>query len=185
MRIIIFGPPGAGKGTQAERIKNEYDIPHLSTGKIFRSAIKKQNELGKKIKSLMDDGELVPDETVVKLVRSELQKTAYTDGYVLDGFPRTTDQASAYDNFLDERNELLNAFILLKVPEQVLLDRILNRGHGRSDDKEEKVKKRLRIFQEETLPVLKHYQQKGVAKEIDGTGSIDDVFGKIRSVLEE
>src|SRR5690625_3401853 len=139
MRIIIFGPPGAGKGTQAEQLKNKYSIPHLSTGEIFRNAIKNETELGRRVKVMLDNGELVPDETVVKLIREELEKPAYENGYILDGFPRTKTQAQKYDDFLKERNESLTALILLKVPEQILIERILTRGEGRSDDTEEKI----------------------------------------------
>lgn len=184
MRIIIFGPPGAGKGTQAEQIKNKYNIPHLSTGEIFRNAIKDETELGHRVKSMLDNGELVPDETVVELVREELEKPAYQEGYILDGFPRTETQAQKYDNLLDKRGESLTAFILLKVPEQVLVDRILSRGEDRSDDTEEKVKKRLDVFWNETMPVKEHYQKQGLVEEISGTGTIEDVFEHIRDVVE-
>ena len=184
MRIIIFGPPGAGKGTQADLIKQEYDIPHLSTGEIFRSAIKNETELGKKVSSILDAGELVPDETVVALVKEELKKPQYDDGYILDGFPRTVAQAEAYDEFLTDQGESLYAFILLRVPQDVLVDRILSRGEGRSDDTEEKVKTRLEVFWNETLPVQEHYQEQGVVEEIDGVGSIEEIFDRIKSTLE-
>lgn len=184
MRIIIFGPPGAGKGTQADLIKQEYNIPHLSTGEIFRSAIKNETKLGKKVASILDAGELVPDETVVALVKEELQKDKYRDGYILDGFPRTVAQAEAYDEFLVEQGESLYAFILLRVPQEVLIDRILSRGEGRSDDTEEKVKTRLEVFWNETLPVQEYYQEQGVVEEIDGVGSIEEIFERIKSTLE-
>lgn len=141
MQIVIFGPPGAGKGTQAGLIKEEYDIPHLSTGEIFRSAIKNQTELGKKVSSILDAGELVPDETVVALVEEELNKPKYESGYILDGFPRTVAQAQSFDTLLAKEDVSLDAFLLLQVPEEELIQRILSRGEGRSDDTEEKVKK--------------------------------------------
>lgn len=183
MRIIIFGPPGAGKGTQAKLIKEEYDIPHLSTGEIFRSAIKNETKLGKEVQSILDAGELVPDETVVALVQEELEKDRYADGYVLDGFPRTVAQAAAYDDFLKQRDEALYAFILLRVPQEELVNRILSRGEGRTDDTEEKVKRRLEVFWNETLPVQEHYQEQGLVEEIDGVGSVDDIFGRIQRTL--
>jgi adenylate kinase len=183
MRIIIFGPPGAGKGTQAKLIKKKYGIPHLSTGDIFRNAIKNETELGKQVKSMLDAGELVPDEKVTKLVRQELEDSKYEDGYVLDGFPRTEGQAKAYDDFLDEQNESLDAFILLKVPREILISRIMNRNEGRSDDTEEKIKKRLEVFWDETSPVQKYYERQGLVTEIDGTGSIEEIFEQIKNVL--
>lgn len=184
MRIIIFGPPGAGKGTQATLIKEEYDIPHLSTGEIFRSAIKNKTELGKKVSSILDAGELVPDETVVALVEEELKKSKYDDGYILDGFPRTVAQAQAFDGILEKKGKKLDAFLLLKVPEEELVERILSRGEGRSDDTEEGVKKRLDVYWEETLPVLNYYKKQDVVKEIDGVGSVEEIFECIKKVLE-
>ncbi len=184
MRIIIFGPPGAGKGTQASRIANEYEIPHLSTGEIFRTAIKNETKLGKKVKSILDAGELVPDETVVDLVEEELKKKKYEGGYILDGFPRTLAQAKAFDSFLDSNNETLDSFLVLEVPEEELVKRILSRGEGRSDDTEEGVKNRLEVYHNETAPVLKHYDEKGKVQRIDGMGSIDDIFGRIKEALQ-
>lgn len=184
MRIIIFGPPGAGKGTQAKLLSDAYKIPHLSTGEIFRTAIKNKTELGKKVTSILDAGELVPDEIVVALVKEELKKEKYNDGYILDGFPRTVAQAEAYDNFLKEQGKSLYAFILLRVPQKELIDRILSRGEGRSDDSEDKIKTRLEVYWNETLPVQEHYQEQGLVEEIDGVGSVEDIFARIKSTLE-
>ncbi|HLR31197.1 MAG TPA: adenylate kinase [Fodinibius sp.] len=183
MRIIIFGPPGAGKGTQATLISEKYQIPHLSTGDIFRSAIKNETKLGKEVKSILDSGELVSDRKVVELVEEELQDETYGEGYILDGFPRTVPQAQAFDRLLEENNEDLTAFLQLRVPEEELIDRILNRGEGRSDDTKEGVQKRLSVYKEETEPVVDYYRKKGVAKEVDGTGSIDDIFERINDIL--
>lgn len=183
MRIIIFGPPGAGKGTQAKLISEEYDIIHLSTGEIFRSAIKNETKLGKEVKTILDAGELVPDEKVVGLVEEELKDPKYNDGYILDGFPRTVTQAEAFDAILEKNDESLTAFLQLKVPEEELVKRILSRGEGRSDDTEEGVKKRLKVYEEETEPVLEHYRKKGAVEEIDGVGSIDEIFTRITDTL--
>ena len=185
MRIIIFGPPGAGKGTQAKRISEEYGIPHLSTGEIFRNAIKNETELGKKVQSILDAGELVPDVTVVALVEEELKKGKYADGYILDGFPRTVSQAEAYDDFLADQGTNLDAFLLLKVPQVELIDRILSRGEGRTDDTAEKIKTRLEVYYSETRPVKEHYEEQGLVEEIEGVGSVDEVFGRIKDALTD
>jgi len=183
MNIILFGPPGAGKGTQAKMLQNEFSIPHLSTGHIFRTAIANQTELGKKVKSILDSGGLVPDKTVVDLVEEELQKDKYDNGYILDGFPRTVPQAEAFDAFLESNNEELDAFITLTVAEEELIKRILSRGEGRADDTEESIKNRLAVYRQETRPVQNYYAKKGMVQEIDGTGSIEDIFGRIKSAL--
>lgn len=185
MRIIIFGPPGAGKGTQANLISKEYNIPHLSTGEIFRSAIKNETPLGKEVKAILDAGDLVPDEKVVALVEEELTNSKYEDGYILDGFPRTVPQAESFDKFLDKSNKSLDAFLQLQVPEEELIDRILSRGEDRSDDTPEKVKNRLQVYQEETQPVLRHYKEQSVVIEINGVGSIKEIFSRIKDALEQ
>ncbi|SHG43857.1 Adenylate kinase [Fodinibius roseus] len=185
MRIIIFGPPGAGKGTQASLISEEYDIPHLSTGNIFRSAIKNKTELGKEVKAILDAGDLVPDEKVVDLVEEELKNDKYEDGYILDGFPRTVVQAKAFDDLLKKNGETLTAFLQLQVPEQELIERILSRGEGRSDDTRDGVKKRLKVYREETEPVLEYYGEKGAVHKVDGTGSIEDIFNRITTILPD
>jgi adenylate kinase len=185
MNIILFGPPGAGKGTQAKKLQDEYSIPHLSTGDIFRAAIKNKTPLGVKVKSILDAGELVPDKTVVDLVADELKKERYQEGYILDGFPRTVVQAEAFDAFLEKNNDSLDAFILLSVPEDELVQRILSRGEGRTDDTEEKVKTRLEIYRKETKPVMEHYKKQDKVQEIDGIGSIDQIFDKITSALSD
>lgn len=184
MNIILFGPPGAGKGTQAEKIKNHFEIPHFSTGNIFRENIKNETPLGKKVKSILDSGKLVPDETVVDLAVDELKKPDYSDGVILDGFPRTVSQAKSLDEFLAEKDEKIDSFITLDVPEEELINRILSRGEGRSDDTEEKVKTRLQVYRDETEPVLNYYKEKGVVQEIDGVGSIEEIFGRIKNALK-
>ncbi|MCH8569255.1 MAG: adenylate kinase [Balneolales bacterium] len=183
MRIILFGPPGAGKGTQAKLIENAFEIPQLSTGDMFRAAIKNETELGKKVKGILDSGQLVPDETVVDLVEEALSDPKFSEGYILDGFPRTVPQAKAFDSLLDKADEKLHAFVSLEVPDEELMKRILSRGEGRADDTPEKVKVRLEVYNEETAPVLNYYKQKGVYKAINGLGTIDEIFGRIKAVL--
>ena len=184
MNIILFGPPGAGKGTQAKLLQDKFSIPHLSTGDIFRTAIKNETPLGVKVKAILDSGQLVPDETVVDLVADELKDPKYNDGFILDGFPRTVPQAEAFDEIAKNQNKAVDAFVVLTVPEKELISRILSRGEGRSDDTEEKVKTRLSVYHKETEPVQKHYAAKGVVKEIDGIGTIDEIFDRISSAVQ-
>ncbi len=184
MKIILFGPPGAGKGTQASLIQKQFDIPHLSTGNIFREAIKNETELGKKVKKILDAGDLVPDHVVVDLVAEELEKDHYANGYILDGFPRTVSQAESFDQLLKSKKQNLDAFIFLKVPEEELVKRILARGEGRSDDTEEGVRKRLAVYEKETKPVKEYYEENDIVFEVDGTGTVDQIFARIRALLE-
>lgn len=183
MNIILFGPPGAGKGTQAKLIQETYKIPQLSTGDIFRTSIKNQTPLGKKVKSIMDAGELVSDQVVVELVAEELKKDEYNNGYILDGFPRTVEQAKAYDVLLNQMNEKLKAFIVLQVPEKELVNRILSRGEGRADDTEEAIIRRLEVYHRETSPVQEHYSRQGAVHMINGLGTIEEIFVRIQAVL--
>lgn len=185
MKLILFGPPGAGKGTQAKKISSHYNVPHLSTGNIFRYNIKNETELGKEVKSILDAGKLVPDETVVDLVVDELQKPGYDDGYILDGFPRTIPQAAALDKFLTSDDTHIDIFLTLSVPEEELINRILSREDGRSDDTPEKIKTRLDVYYKETQPVLDYYKKQGIVKEINGMGSIDEIFNRITKVLDK
>jgi adenylate kinase len=183
MNLILFGPPGAGKGTQAEKLVNHFDLPHLSTGNIFRANIKNKTPLGKKVKSILDSGELVPDETVVELVADELHKEKYDHGVIFDGFPRTVGQAEALDQYLEENDKKVDAFITLDVPEQELINRILSRGEGRTDDTPEKVKTRLEVYRNETEPVLNYYKNQGLVEQINGVGDVDEIFERIKKAV--
>ncbi len=184
MQIIIFGPPGAGKGTQAKLIQQYFNIPQLSTGELFRNAIKNQTELGKKVKSILDAGDLVPDEIVVDLVITTIRQPKYENGYILDGFPRTIKQAELYDELLLKDNKELDAFISLEVPKEELIKRIKNREEGRDDDTPEKIKRRIEVYERQTFPVKEYYRDKGKLCEIDGIGTIEEIHQRIRDVLD-
>ena len=183
MNIIIFGPPGAGKGTQADLIIKNYELPHLSTGNLFRAAIKNETPLGLKIKDLMAAGDLVPDQLTVDLVAEEIEKPVYEAGCVFDGFPRTVYQAEKLDELLAAKARKVDAFISLDVPEEELIKRILSRGQGRADDTEEGVKNRLEVYNKQTAPVLEYYKAHDQAYEIDGVGTVDTIFTRITEVL--
>ena len=183
MNIILFGPPGAGKGTQAEYIVNHFGLAHLSTGNMFRSAIQNETPLGIKVKSILDAGELVSDDVVVDLVQEETIKDIYLAGCVFDGFPRTVVQAESFDQILVNKNTAVDALISLVVPEEKLINRILSRAQGRSDDTVEGVKNRLTVYQNETKPVLDYYEKQRLVKVIDGTGSVESVFERIKNVI--
>ncbi len=187
MRIVILGAPGAGKGTQAKFITGKSGIAHISTGDILRNAIKDNTELGKKAKGFMDNGELVPDSLMIDLIKERLQKEDCKTGFLLDGFPRTVKQAKELDNLLSELNLDLTHILEIDVPESILLERILNRakeGSGRSDDNEDVVKNRLKVYKEQTLPVSNYYKGKGVLVTIPaGKSSIEEVACMISKVL--
>lgn len=184
MNIILFGPPGAGKGTQAERIIEHYSLAHLSTGNMFRSAIQNKTPLGLKVSSILASGELVSDDIVVALVQEETEKEIYHNGCIYDGFPRTVAQSAAFDQMLSERNQQVDLLLSLTVDNDELVNRILSRGQGRSDDTEEGIKHRLTVYNNETKPVLNYYKEKGQVIEIDGTGSVDDVFNRIKDAID-
>ncbi len=214
MKIIMLGAPGAGKGTQAKKIAAKYDIPHISTGDIFRANIKEGTELGKKAKSYMDQGLLVPDELVVDLVVDRISKDDCSNGFVLDGFPRTIPQATALTNALEAINEKMDYAIDVDVPDENIINRMSGRracvGCGatyhlvyaptktegvcdvcgkelilRDDDKPETVKKRLDVYHTQTQPLIDYYNEAGILKTVDGTIDINDVFAAICNILGE
>ena len=214
MKIIMLGAPGAGKGTQAKKIAAKYDIPHISTGDIFRANIKNGTELGNKAKTYMDQGLLVPDELVVDLVVDRVQQDDCKNGYVLDGFPRTIPQAEALDKALSAIGDSVDYAINVEVPDENIIERMSGRracvGCGatyhivynptkvegkcdtcgadlilRDDDKPETVKKRLDVYHEQTQPLIDYYKAKGILKEVDGTVDMKDVFAAITDILGE
>jgi adenylate kinase len=213
MKIIMLGAPGAGKGTQAKKIAAKYGIPHISTGDIFRANIKNGTELGKKAKVYMDQGLLVPDELVVDLVVDRFKEPDCEKGYVLDGFPRTIPQAKALDEALAKNNDAVEYAIDVDVPDEKIVSRMSGRracvGCGatyhvvtippkkegicdvcgadlilRDDDKPETVEKRLKVYHEQTQPLIDYYQAKGILKSVDGTKDLEVVFNEIVTMVE-
>ncbi|WLR42001.1 adenylate kinase [Bacillus carboniphilus] len=208
MNLLVMGPPGAGKGTQAEKIVEKYNIPHISTGDMFRAAIKEETELGLKAKSFIDQGALVPDEVTIGIVRERLGKDDCKKGFLLDGFPRTVAQAEALENILNSLNKSIDYVINIKVDHSILLERLTGRRickscgatyhtlfnpptkegicdkcggelYQRNDDNEETVENRLNVYVKQTEPLLNFYKSKGYLKHIDGQQHIDHVFDSI------
>lgn len=213
MKIIMLGAPGAGKGTQAKKLAAKYDIPHISTGDIFRANIKNGTELGSKAKVFMDQGLLVPDELVVDLIMDRFEQPDCEKGYVLDGFPRTIPQAKALDAALAGKNDAIEYAIDVDVPDAEIISRMSGRracvGCGatyhlvtippkaegicdvcqgelilRDDDKPETVEKRLKVYHEQTQPLIDYYSQKGILKSVDGTKSPETAFSEIINIVE-
>ena len=183
MRILILGPQGSGKGTQAKRIAAEYDAPHVATGDILRAAVANGSELGHQVRPILERGDLVPDDLMVGLIRERL---AEEDAFVLDGFPRTVAQAEALDAMLDELGEPLDAVILLRVSDEVATDRLeaRARAEGRADDSPEAIRNRLRLYHELTEQVVDRYQLAGIEVIVDGEQTMDVVFADIQDALE-
>jgi adenylate kinase len=212
LNLILFGPPGAGKGTQAERLRSDFQLPYIATGDMLRENVKEGTELGREAKSYMDAGNLVPDEVIVAMVAERLQEEDARDGFILDGFPRTIDQAKALDKQLAEMGRRITAVLLLDVPDDEVVRRLSGRrvcvkaGHNyhvefdppkhdevcdqdgsrliqRDDDKPEVVSNRLRVYQEKTKPLVGYYDEQGLLRRIDGTRDPTDVHDHIRAVI--
>lgn len=186
MRLILFGPPGAGKGTQAKNIANKYVAAHISTGDMLRAAVKNGRELGELAKSYMDKGELVPDSVVIGIIKDRIKENDAQNGFMLDGFPRTVGQAEALTEMLDREGVSIDAVISIEVSDSEIIDRILERQkvEGRQDDTEDVVRNRLNVYRSQTEPLKSYYESMGVLKEVDGMGRIEDVFQRIDQVLK-
>ena len=185
--LILFGPPGSGKGTQSERLIEKYGLLHLSTGNILREEITKQTKLGLEAKSLMDKGQLVPDSVVIGMIDAALDANPGAKGFLFDGFPRTVAQAEALDELLQRKNSQINSFIALDVSREELVSRLLNRGKtsGRSDDtNEEIIRARLIEYENKTAPVAGYYERQGKLEHIIGEGSIDQIFELLCSRID-
>ena len=183
MRILILGPQGSGKGTQAQRIAAAYGVPHIATGDMFRAAVATGSELGAQVGPILERGDLVPDDLTIELIRERL---AEEDGFVLDGFPRTVPQAEALDAMLEEIGKPLDAVILLQVSDDVATERLRERAakEGRADDSPEAIANRLRQYHELTELVVDRYQQAGIEVIVDGEQTMDGVFAAIQDALE-
>lgn len=186
--MILFGPPGSGKGTQSEKLIEKYKFKHLSTGDILRSEIARKTPLGLEAKSLMDKGQLVPDEVVIGMISTALDANPGVSGFLFDGFPRTTAQAEALDKLLELNKTEIGVVVALQVPEEELIARMVNRAKtsGRSDDADENVQRnRLEVYKRDTMPVANHYRNKEKVVELNGVGSVDGIFEALSAVIDE
>jgi adenylate kinase len=212
LNLILFGPPGAGKGTQAERLRSDFQLPYIATGDMLRANVKDGSELGKKAKEYMDAGDLVPDDLIVAMAADRLQQEDARDGFILDGFPRTTDQAEALRKQLAQLGRRVTAVLLIDVPDEELVRRLSGRrvcvksGHNyhvdfdppkheevcdqdgsrlvqRDDDKPDVVLKRLRVYHDQTEPVIDYYDEQGILRRVDGTRGPAEVHDHIRAVI--
>lgn len=180
-RIIFLGPPGAGKGTQAKQLAEELGIPHISTGDMLRSAIAQGTDLGQKAQQYVDAGELVPDELLVGLIRERLQQDDAQKGWILDGFPRNTQQADFLDKLLDELQQPPTQVINLEVPDEELIQRLL--GRGRKDDTEDTIRRRLEVYRDQTAPLLTYYQDRPAYTSVDGNLAPEAVTQSLHTVV--
>lgn len=186
LNIVLFGPPGSGKGTQSEKIIEKYGLVHLSTGDLFRKHLNDGTELGKLAQSFMDNGNLVPDQVVINMVKDKITTTIDPKGFIFDGFPRTVRQAQFLDDMLSDLNTPVSGMVALDVPNEVLKKRLLKRGKtsGRTDDQiEEKINIRINVYKEETIPVLQYYQKQKKFNSINGVGSIEEIFNTIKVII--
>ncbi len=212
LNLILFGPPGAGKGTQAERLRKDFELPYIATGDMLRANVKDQTDLGKQAKAYMDAGDLVPDELILAMAADRLNEDDAQDGFILDGFPRTIEQAQALENQLSDMGRRVTAALLIDVPDEEVIRRLSGRrmcvksGHSyhvefdppkhdgvcdqdgsrlvqRDDDKPDVIENRLRVYHDKTKPLVDHYDKLGLMRRIDGTREPADVHGHIRAVI--
>ena len=186
LNIIIFGPPGCGKGTQSLKITDKYKLVHISTGDIIRKEIKSDSEFGIQLKAIVEKGELVPYELIIKILESALVRSKNAKGFIFDGFPRTIDQATDLDKILAKDNTSISMVLSLKVEDDVVVQRLLKRAQieGRKDDTEEVIKNRLKIYKAETFPLIELYKKQGKYYEVEGCNSIDEIFECASDIID-
>ena len=187
LNLVLFGPPGAGKGTQSEKIIKKYDLTHISTGDLFRKHLGEGTELGKMAQKYMDEGNLVPDEVVIGMVDDKISEPGNEKGFIFDGFPRTVAQAEALDKLLKDKGDDISGMISLEVPEDELKKRIILRGKtsGRVDDQDEsKIDNRIKVYLNETLPVADYYNGQSKLKKVEGVGTVEEIFDTITGIID-
>ena len=187
LNIVLFGPPGAGKGTQAEKLIQKYNLVHLSTGDIFRANIKGETELGVLAKNYIDKGDLVPDEVTIKMLEAEVEKSPNAVGFIFDGFPRTIPQAEALSAFLQGKGTEISVMLALEVEEQELVRRLLLRGQdsGRADDQDESIiANRIKVYNEQTAVVADFYDAQNKFEKINGVGSVEEIFDRLCTAID-
>ncbi|MFW5699369.1 MAG: adenylate kinase [Bacteroidota bacterium] len=187
LNIVLFGPPGAGKGTQSDNLIQKYNLVHLSTGDILRGELKNETRLGLEAKNYMSKGELVPDEVVIGMIEKKLDENANATGFIFDGFPRTTKQAEALDELLSKKNTSISAMLALEVDREELIKRLMLRGKesGRADDQDVSIiSNRIKVYETETAPVIGYYESQGKYHAVDGLGSIEDISNRLYAVID-
>lgn len=187
LNLVLFGPPGAGKGTQSEKLINKYQLIHISTGDLFRAHIKNQSTLGQRVSALIADGQLVPDEITIAMLEEEVDKNPEAKGFIFDGFPRTVPQAEALDEFLISKGSAITGVIALDVDQEELTKRIAQRQleTGRIDDQADKLQKRIAEYFDKTIHVLPYYQEQNKLSKVNGIGKIEDIFAELCAQVDK
>ncbi|MBB6276113.1 adenylate kinase [Porphyromonas circumdentaria] len=186
INLILFGPPGSGKGTQSAALVEHYGLKHISTGEILRKEIQEETELGQQAKALMDKGQLVPDEIIVAMIEEIVAKHKTVKGFIFDGFPRTVSQAEALDALLSRNGQQVSQLLELVVPDNMLMERLLLRKQqeGRADDNLETIQRRLTVYHTQTAPIAAYYKDRGLSKSIDGVGAVEQVTQRLFEVVD-